>query len=86
MCRLARQLLEEGLVDCIASDNHGDARSLAAAQRWLLDVGAAEQARLLTHTNAERLLAGQPLIPVAPVPHVDAGMLGRLKTLFFGRR
>lgn len=86
MCRFARELLEEGLVDCIASDNHGDRRSLSAARRWLIEVGAAEQAELLTHTNAQRLLEGQPLLPVAPIPHVDRGMLGRLKEIFGGRK
>jgi tyrosine-protein phosphatase YwqE len=85
MCRLARQLLEAGIADCIASDNHGDSRSLAAAQRWLVEIGAEEQAHLLTHTNAQRLLDDQPIIPVAPIPHVEPGMLGRLKELFFGR-
>lgn len=86
MNRLARALLEEGMADCIASDNHGDTRSLVAARRWLEEVGAVEQARLLTHVNAERLLAGEPLVPVAPIPHVEPGMLGRLRDLFFGRR
>lgn len=86
MSRLARAMLETGLVDCIASDNHGDRRSLAAARRWLEEIGAPEQAQLLTHTNAARLLAGQPLIPAAPIPRVEQGMLGRLKELLFGRR
>jgi len=85
-CRLARQMLEEGLVDCIASDNHGDARSLASAREWLNELGAPEQARLLTHTNAQRLLAGEPLIPVAPVPHAEPGMLGKLRHMLFGRK
>jgi protein-tyrosine phosphatase len=85
-CRLARAMLEEGLVDCIASDNHGDSRSLNAARQWLVEIGAEEQARQLTHTNAERLLSNQPLLPVAPVPRVEPGMLGRLKELFFGHR
>ncbi|HEX6964576.1 MAG TPA: CpsB/CapC family capsule biosynthesis tyrosine phosphatase [Gemmatimonadaceae bacterium] len=86
MCRLARSLLEEGLVDCIASDNHGDSRSLHAAREWLVEIGAEDQAQLLTHTNAERLLANQPLIPVPPTPRVEPGMLGRLRELFFGSR
>lgn len=84
--RLARQLLEAGLVDCLSSDNHADARSLAAARDWLLDVGAEEQAHLLTHVNAERLLANQTPIPVQPIPRVSDGMLGRLKSLFLRRR
>jgi protein-tyrosine phosphatase len=86
MSRLARAMLQEGLVDCIASDNHGDSRSLAAARRWLVEIGAAEQAELLTHTNAERLLANEPVLPVAPIPEVELGMLARLRELFFGRR
>ncbi|HKV51821.1 MAG TPA: CpsB/CapC family capsule biosynthesis tyrosine phosphatase [Gemmatimonadaceae bacterium] len=85
-CRLARQMLEEGLVDCIASDNHGDARSLASARDWLTELGAEEQARLLTHGNAQRLLAGEPMIPVAPIPHAEPGMLGRLRQMFFKRK
>jgi hypothetical protein len=45
-----------------------------------------EQAQLLTHTNAQRLLANEPLLPVAPVPRVEPGMLGRLKELLLGRQ
>jgi protein-tyrosine phosphatase len=85
MSKLARRLLEEGLVDCIASDNHGDTRALAVAHRWLREIGAEEQAQLLTHVNAERLLADQPVLPVSPIPPVNVGMLSRLKSLFFGR-
>lgn len=80
--RLARALLADGLVDCIASDNHGDSRSLGSARRWLEEAGAPEQAAILTHTNAERLLADQPLVPVAPVPAAEAGLVGRLRSLF----
>jgi protein-tyrosine phosphatase len=80
MGKLARALLEEGLADCLASDNHGDTRSLAGARAWLEEIGAKEQAFLLTSTNAGRLLAGQPPLPVAGVsiPH---GPLGRLRSL-----
>jgi protein-tyrosine phosphatase len=84
--RVARAMLQEALVDCIASDNHGDSRSLGAARQWLVEIGAAEQAQLLTHTNAERLLANEPVLPVAPIPEVEQGMLARLRELFFGRR
>jgi protein-tyrosine phosphatase len=78
MGTLAADMLAEGLVDCIASDNHGDGRSLAYARRWLEQHGATEQARLLTHTNAARLLADDPPLPVAPVRRAG-GMLSRLK-------
>jgi len=83
--RLARALLTEGLVDCIASDNHGDRRSLAGARDWLIELGATEQAEMLTRTNARRMLDGQAPLPVAPLPIVERGMLSRLKQLVLGR-
>lgn len=79
--KLARALLAEGLVDCIASDNHGDERSLSGARQWLLELGAIEQADLLTRGNARRMLDGQSPLPVAPLPSVERGMLARLKQL-----
>jgi protein-tyrosine phosphatase len=82
--KLARALLADGLVDCIASDNHGDKRSLAGARRWLLELGAVEQAELLTRGNARRMLDGQSPLPVAPLPTVERGMLARLKQLVRG--
>ena len=85
MARLAKALLEEGLVDCIASDNHGDSRSLRSARDWLLEAGAREQAHLLTKTNAERLLANLDPIPVAPL-RVDRGLLSRFRDIVRGRR
>ena len=79
--QLAVELLRRGLVDVIASDNHGDTRSLVTARDWLVAMGAGEQAELLTSTNAARLLANEPPFPVPPLepPH---GMLTRLKALF----
>jgi protein-tyrosine phosphatase len=84
MGRLARELLEDGLVDCLASDNHGDYRSLAAVRRWLEELGAHEQARVLTHGNPARLLADEPTLPVAPIPPAR-GMMRRLRELMLGR-
>jgi protein-tyrosine phosphatase len=82
--KLARGLLASGLVDCIASDNHGDRRSLAGARQWLLELGATEQADLLTRANARRMLDGESPLPVAPMPTVERGMLARLKQLVLG--
>lgn len=82
--KLARTLLADGLVDCIASDNHGDRRSLAGARQWLLEIGADEQAELLTRGNARRMLDGQLPLPVAALPVVERGMLARLKQLVLG--
>lgn len=82
--RLAVELLQRGLVDVIASDNHGDSRSLASARDWLLEIGAEEQARLLTDTNPARLLANEPPLAVPPL-EPRRGMLTRLRALFGGR-
>lgn len=82
--KLARALLANGVVDCIASDNHGDRRSLAGARQWLVELGADEQADLLTRGNARRMLDGHSPLPVAPLPVVERGMLARLKQLVFG--
>jgi protein-tyrosine phosphatase len=81
---LAVELLERGLVDVIASDNHGDSRSLASARDWLLEMGADEQARLLTETNASRLLANEAPLSVPPLER-RRGILTRLRALL-GRR
>jgi protein-tyrosine phosphatase len=82
---LALAMLEQGLVDVLASDTHGDNRALRPAREWLLEVGAAEAADLLTRRNAAHLLADQP---IEPVPSVERrrGMLGRLKELLLGGR
>jgi hypothetical protein len=85
MTDLARSLLEAGLVDCLASDNHGDRRSLAAARVWLEEMGANEHAQILTHSNAARVLANEPPIPVPPL-QLGRGMFRRLRELLFGRR
>ncbi len=82
--RLARTLLLEGLIDCIASDNHGDRRSLAVAREWLLDLGADEAAELLTAVNPGRLIHDETPAPVPPV-RVSAGAFAVLKALLIGR-
>lgn len=78
LSELARALLAEGLVDCMASDNHGDTRSLAAARDWLVEIGNEPQAALLTHENARRLLADEELLPVAPLAR-PRGFMDRLR-------
>jgi len=85
MTELAKSLLGAGLIDCLASDNHGDRRSLSAARVWLEELGATEHARMLTYANASRLLADEPTLPVPPLP-LDRGVFRRLGELLFGRR
>ena len=84
IAKVSRELLESGLVDLFASDNHGDRRSLATARDWLLEVSTPEHAELLTRGNARRLLDGQPLVPVPPLPP-DTGLFARFREMFLGR-
>lgn len=86
VAELGKAILAQGLADCIASDNHGDRRSLGAARRWLEEMGATEEAQLLTDVNAGRLLAGERPIPVPPIASLARSAFGRLRELIFGRR
>ncbi len=85
MGEMAVALIEEGLADCLASDNHGDTRSLSIVRQWFAEQDAEEHAELLTAINPRRLLEGQPLLPVPPV-RVRRGLLERLRELMRGRR
>ena len=77
---LAHDLVAEGLVDCMASDNHADERTLTIARKWLTEVGETGQADLLTRENPARLLADRELLPVSPLSR-RPGMMGRLREL-----
>lgn len=83
--QLARGMLEQGLIDILASDNHGDDRSLVAAYEWLREIGATDAAKLLTTINPGSLLSDQRLVPVPPVV-VERGMFGRLRELLGRKR
>ncbi|HEY2805307.1 MAG TPA: CpsB/CapC family capsule biosynthesis tyrosine phosphatase [Gemmatimonadales bacterium] len=63
----ARDLLGAGYGTIIASDNHGDGRSLAAAVEWMQSHGAREQARLLAYENPGAILSDGPVMIVPPV-------------------
>lgn len=67
MGRLAREMLEEGVYDILASDNHGDRRSLATVRLWLNEMGGERQGRLLTEENPRRVLADLELERVPPL-------------------
>ena len=77
---LARELVMEGIVDCMASDNHADSRSLAAARDWLAETASERHADLLTHENPARVLRDDPTIPVDPLER-RRGIGGRLREL-----
>lgn len=82
--QLAQEILANGFADVIASDTHGDPRSLIPVRDWLIASGTVEQAELLTHENARRLLANEPLEPVPPLM-VRRSMLAQLKEMVLGR-
>ncbi len=82
---LARGMLQEGLIDILASDNHGDQRSLWAAHEWLIEIGATDASHLLTTVNPGALLSDQRLVPVPPV-RLEKGMFSRLRELVGLRR
>lgn len=84
-CEFAKAMLREGLVDVLASDNHGDRRTLGMARWWLTEIGAVEQAVLLTDTNPGRLLQDQEMLPVAGIAF-EQGMFDRLRAWWRSRR
>ena len=83
--KMSRALVEEGLVDLFSSDNHGDSRSLATAREWLSEVASPMHVDLLTRENARRVLAGEQVMPVPPLPSAG-GIFGRLRELFLSNR
>lgn len=85
MTEFARAMLASGLVDIVASDNHGDRRSQAIAVLWLSEFATQDQGQLLTNENPALLLAGEPLRAVPPVSF-ERGVLDRLRELIFGSR
>jgi protein-tyrosine phosphatase len=76
---LAKAMLAVGLIDILASDNHGDGRSLGAARDWLEERGADAQMDLLLRANAERVLGDEDPLPVPPL---RSGLVGRIKRIF----
>ncbi len=79
---MAREFMAFGLIDILASDNHGDHRTLAVAVDWLRSNGASqEQIDLLTHINAERVLNDEDPIPVPPLKSLR-GLTQKLRKLF----
>ncbi|HEY5545208.1 MAG TPA: CpsB/CapC family capsule biosynthesis tyrosine phosphatase [Gemmatimonadaceae bacterium] len=82
MTEFGRAMLGAGQVDIIASDNHGDRRSLATVLLWMSEIGADAQAGILMRENPALLLAGGSLRPVSPVSF-QRGMFDRLRELIF---
>lgn len=78
-----RELLEHGLGDIIAGDNHGDGRTVAAGFKFLTAQEGAQQAELLTVTNPGAILKDEPLVPVPPL-RIKQSLMQRIRVLFEG--
>lgn len=84
--RVARRMLADGSVDIVSSDNHARPhRAATVRQAWdyLAGAGFEEQANLLTASNPEALLRGEPLIPAAPC-EPGGGLVDRLRRFVRG--
>jgi protein-tyrosine phosphatase len=77
----SRLMLAEGVVDILASDNHGDRRSLGLVRLWLREVGGDRQGRILTEVNPARVLADEMMDRVPPLRE-RRGIWERLRSLF----
>lgn len=75
----ARALLEAGLADILAADNHGDDRSLAEPFRRLAEGGGHEQAALLMVDNPALILADDEVMEVPPL-QAKVPLLTRLRS------
>ncbi len=78
-----RELLEHGLGDIIAGDNHGDGRTVASGFKFLTEQGGIQQATLLAVTNPGAILADEPLLPVPPL-RIKQSLIQRLRVLLEG--
>jgi protein-tyrosine phosphatase len=78
-----RELLEHGLGDIIAGDNHGDTRTVAAGFKFLAEQDGLQQAELLTATNPGAILKDEPVLPVPPI-RIKQSLIQRLRVLLEG--
>lgn len=77
----AREIVEAGLADIAAADNHGDARSLGPVWTEFLDQDGGVQAQALLRGNPQAVLEDQPLEPVPPMKW-RVSFADRIKALF----
>jgi len=79
----ARDLLATGQATILASDNHGDGRSLRSAVEWLDRHGGEAQARLLAFENPAALLEDAETVPVPPM-RVRRSLYTRIRDFVVG--
>ena len=76
----ARQLVAAGLADILASDNHGDDRTISTPFLSLCENDGAAQAELLLRQNPASILADGLTETVAPL-EIGTSLFSRLKQL-----
>ncbi len=81
MVRRARKLISAGLVDVVASDNHGDERSLALGVEYLAAQGFPDEAHLLTTKNPRAILENGEMTDCPPIP-LKASVMEALQRLW----
>ncbi len=81
--RKARALVEAGLADVLAADNHGDRRVLTTGAAYLRRSGADDAAQLLTVYNPAAVLADDDMADPGAV-RLAPGLLGALRRLVGG--
>ncbi len=77
----ARDLVQAGLADILAGDNHGDDRCIATALDWLSEHDGADQAVLLLETNPRAILEDQAIYEVDPL-RMTRGLLQKVRGWF----
>jgi protein-tyrosine phosphatase len=81
--RRARTLLEGGLADLVAADNHGDHRSVRTASEYLRQHGGEEMAGLLTTINPGAVVTDGDMLPVEPI-RIRSSLKERIARLWGG--
>jgi protein-tyrosine phosphatase len=76
----ARDIVRAGLADLLASDNHGDERSVATALDWLWEHEGEAQAAALLEANPRAILEDRSLYEVDPLPIRDS-LWGKVRRL-----
>lgn len=77
----SRLMLTEGVADILASDNHGDSRSLSTVRLWLTEVGGERHAEILMEENPRHVLDDEMLEAVPPLREHKT-IWDRLRELF----
>lgn len=78
----ARDLVQAGLADLVAADNHGDNRSVRTAADYLRECGGERAVAALTTGNPGAILRDTEMSGVPRVEIKSGGIVGRIARLF----